>query len=283
MQIAEGFEFNVNIYILRLHIMPSTRVSILEKIKLYLYVIKLNATKKKRDHKVISENYNVGFWNSKKYEDIDFNSRSGMYGHKPDEVSIFTINDKMFKGKYSEFEPKYQTQIFDVMDQYIDECIVELGCGLGVGLFLLADRNFKNLEGYDIANNAISFAKRRVEEKNYDIKFGVVDLTKPISVIENKIIYTNGCLEQLKHYMPNVLQNIVNGKPKLVINFELDYDDCPFLVRKYMDGIDCQNNLIRELRKLEKKGVIEIISINKFPLSISPVKRASAIIWKPLL
>jgi hypothetical protein len=137
------------------------------------------------------------------------------------------------------------------------------------------------LEGDDISKKAISLAKRYAEEKNYDIKFGYVDLTKQIDFIENKIIYTNDCLEQLKHYIPTVLQNIINGKPKLVINFELDYDTAPFHVRKFFDSIDCQNNLVRELKKLEKKDIIEILSINKFPINVSVVHNTNAIIWKP--
>ena len=80
--------------------------------------------------------------------------------------------------------------------------------------------------------------------------------------------------------MPNVLKNIIAGKPKLVINFEVNYNTAPFIVKKYFDARDYQNNLINKLLKLEKQKEIEIVSINKLPLSLSPVNRLSSIIWK---
>jgi hypothetical protein len=52
------------------------------------------------------------------------------------------------------------------------------------------------------------------------------------------------------------------------------------MVKKYFDARDYQNNLVNELQKLEKQKEIEIVSINKLPLSLSPVNRLSAIIWK---
>ena len=102
----------------------------------------------------------------------------------------------------------------------------------------------------------------------------------PNGVIENKIVFTNTCLEQLKHSMPRVLQNILKGKPKLVINFEVDYDSSDSLVKDYFDACDYQNNFVSELKNMKKQ--INIESINLLPLSLSPLNRLSSIIWKPI-
>ena len=100
-------------------------------------------------------------------------------------------------------------------------------------------------------------------------------------MIKDKVVFTSGCLEQCKHIMENALKNIVNGNPKLVINFEVDYDASPYIVKKYLDSCDYQNNLVKELKILEKNGDIELVSIKKLKYSISPVNRSSAIMWKP--
>ena len=80
--------------------------------------------------------------------------------------------------------------------------------------------------------------------------------------------------------MPNVLKNIIKGKPKIVLNFEVDYDSAPMMVKKYFNSKGYQNNLVRELKKLEKQNIVEIISIQKLPLTLSPFNRLSLIIWK---
>ena len=58
-----------------------------------------------------------------------------------------------------------------------------------------------------------------------------------------------------------------------MINFEVDYFSESFWTRRYIDAHDYQNNLVRELRKLEKQKKIEIISIKKLPLSLSPLNQ----------
>ena len=52
------------------------------------------------------------------------------------------------------------------------------------------------------------------------------------------------------------------------------------MVKKYFDSKGYQNNLVRELKKLEKQNEVEIISIQKLPLTLSPFNRLSLIIWK---
>jgi len=227
------------------------------------------------------DEYDSGIWN-RKYETIDFETHIGLFGKNSNSSAIFRMNDILFKGKYGDYAEKYEQQFFDVLDNYIDQSIVELGCGLGINLFRLNRRNFTKIEGYDISENAISLAKRRNAENNYSIHFGVLDLNKslPNGIIKDKVVFTKEFLEQLKHSMPNVLKNIIDGKPKIVINFEQDYDSSPFMVKQYFNARDYQNNLVRELRKLEKEKKIEIISIKNLPLTLSPIHSLSAIIWK---
>jgi len=258
-------------------------MSFLDKIKLRLYIKKLKFKKIKRDQSTISLDYDQGLWN-KKYDDIDFESLIGMYGKNPDSSALFVKDGKLINGKYSDCIEQYQKQLYDIIIEHASNYpVVELGCGLGVNLFQLNKRKFENLEGYDISRNAIQLAKRYSADKGYNIKFDVLDLIKPLpdKIIENKIVFTITCLEQLKHHMSTVLQNILEGKPKLVINFEVDYDSSPSIVKEYFDAVDYQNNLVSELKSMQTQNKINIESIEQFPLSLSPVNRLSSIIWKP--
>ena len=80
--------------------------------------------------------------------------------------------------------------------------------------------------------------------------------------------------------MKTVIQNIVDSKPKLVINFEVDYDNAPFMVKQYCNAMDFQNNLVRELKNNKK---VEIMSTERLSLKMTHVNIMSAIIWKPIV
>jgi len=257
-------------------------VSIIEKLKIYAYIIKLLAKKQRRNYSVIDQEYNSGIWN-KKFEEINFESLHGNYARNDvDEYIIMSYNDKLIKCVRRTVENKYYDQILKVLQEFKEDSVVELGCGLGANLFMLHNAGFKKLEGYDLSQNAINHLRQYSKIKKYNMHFGVCDLNNlfPSNMIKDKIVFTHTCLEQCKNIMPNVLRNIINAKPKLVINFEVDYDKSSYMVKKYFDVHDYQNNLVRELVKLKKQEKISIISIKKLSLSLSPVNRLSTIIWK---
>lgn len=259
------------------------KVTLMDKLRLYSDVERLKLKKIKRNYSEIDRDYNNNSerWN-RSLDDIDFETWLGNYNVDGNALRILSMNGKLFKGKWGDYAEKFVQQILDTLDKYVDESVVELGCGLGHLLFQLHHRNFKKLEGFDLSENAISLLKKYCQKKNYPIHFDTLDLIKPLpdGIIENKVVFTHTCLEQLKNYMPNVIQNIIHGRPKIVINFEVDYDSEPFMVKEYFKARDYQNNLVRELRKLEKQKKIEIISIKKLPLTLSPLNRVSAITWK---
>ncbi|HET8793269.1 MAG TPA: class I SAM-dependent methyltransferase [Nitrososphaeraceae archaeon] len=258
-------------------------MSFSDKIKLRLYIKKLQSQKKKRDQQVVDLDWDKGAWN-KKYEDIDFESAYGIIGKDSNSHSLFVRDDKIFKGKWSEWAVKYEEQLLNVITKYADCPIVEFGCGLGRHLYQLHKKGFEKLEGYDVSQNAIALAKKHSQEKGYNIKFDVLNITKPlpVGIIQDKLVFTHACLEQLKHYLPSVLTNILNAKPKTVINFEVDYESSPSIVKEYIDALDYQNNLVSELHNLEQQNKIKIIANEKLSLSLSPVNRLSSIIWQPI-
>ena len=267
-----------------MNVTQNPSVSTLDILKLYAYVIKLSLRKKKyRNYSLIDHEYNSGQWN-KAFEEIDFETLGGNYDRKDmDEYNIFTIDGQLKKIIRRDHDVKSNSEFLSFFKNYSHDSIVELGCGLGANLFLLYNNGFRNLSGYDLSVNAINNLKKYTKMKEIDINFDVCDLNNefPQKMIEGKIVFTKACLEQCKHIMSNALQNIVNGKPKLVINFEVDYGSSPFLAKKYFDARDYQNNLVSELKKLEKENKVKILLIQKLVYAGSSVNRRSAITWKP--
>lgn len=261
----------------------SEKVNWLDVLKLYGYVLKLSLKYKKRTLSLINQEYNFGNWN-RDITDSEIISLNGNYG-KIGQIGIFAVNDKLVRMNYDEFGKNRDKEFLSFFENFKEDDIIELGCGLGGNLFTLYHAGFKNLEGCDLSTNAISKLKNFVEKTNIKINFYVHNLNEPFlnDHIKNKIVFTHTVLEQTKNIMHNVLNNIIKGCPKLVINFEVNYDDEGLLVRKYFDSRDYQNNLVKELKKLEKLGKISIINIKKMQFSGSPVNRLSVIIWKPNL
>lgn len=259
------------------------KVSLKDKLRLFSDIQRLKLKKINRDYDEINRDYNNNSerWN-RSLDEIDFESWQGNYNVDGNITRILSKNGKLIKGTWNDFSEEYIQQITDALDEYRDDSVIELGCGLGFILFKLNQKNFRKLEGYDLSDNAISLLKSYCKKKNYSIGFDTLDLVKsfPDGIIEDKVVYTHTCLEQLKNYMPKVIQNIINGKPKVVVNFEVDYDSAPLMVKEYFKARDYQNNLVSELRKHEKQGEIKILSIDKFSLSLSPMNIVSKIVWK---
>ncbi len=257
--------------------------TLMDKFKIYIYILKLFLKKQKRDSSVVDRDYNSGLWN-KTFEDIDFESIVGNY-HRTDrnEKIVMYYNGKLAKENLIVFEEKWKSNFLKIFKDFKNESIVELGCGLGGNLFFLRNNEFSKLEGYDISKNAIDLLLKYEKTKNYGMTFGVHDLNQEFSnnTIKNKIVFTSGCLEQCKHIMFNVIHNIIKGEPKLVINLEVNYDSSSFMSKKYLDALDYQNNLVKTLKEFEKNGLLEIIKIDKMLYALSPVNTPSIIIWKP--
>ena len=236
--------------------------------------------KKKRNQRLINSEYNDGTWKNMSVEKLELANHS-MYGLKNDDVGLMVKDGKWFKGKYGDYYEQYWKQISQYLQEYKNDDINELGCGLGVNLFRLWNDGFTKLHGYDLSENAITLARQyNIKKINSNIEFDVLDLTDKLPDFSNKIVFTHACLEQVKHSMKTVIQNIVDSKPKLVINFEVDYDDAPFIVKQYCNAMDYQNNFVDELKKNKN---VKIISIKRLSLNISHVNIMSAVIWKPLI
>jgi len=203
-----------------------------------------------------------------------------MYGLKNEDIGLMDKDGKWFKGKYGDYSEQYWEQVRSYLLEYKNDEVIELGCGLGVNLFRLSKEGFTKLQGYDLSKNAIKFATQYNKKIDDNIQFDVLDLSDKLPNFSDKIIFTHSCLEQVKHSMETIIQNIIDSKPKIVINFEVDFDNASFMVKQYCNAMDFQNNLVQELKNNKN---VEIILIKRLSLNISHVNIMSAIIWRPVV
>ena len=203
-----------------------------------------------------------------------------------EEIGIFSVNNKMIKTVRKDYDKKYTNQFIEIMKNNFakDDPIVELGSGVGSKLFVLAKNGFTNLKGFELTHQGVVIANNYAKKKNYSIEFEQLDMTKslPKKDLENKVIFTYAVLEQLKNYMKKILLNIISVNPRKIINFEVNYDESSFLTKMYLNSVDYQNNLMENLKKLERNEKIKIISKEKLNIQYSPVNQLSSIIWKPI-
>lgn len=248
---------------------------------MYAYVFKLNLRKQNRNISLVNQEYDSGLWN-REIKDSEFTNSLRNYG-KTGQRGIFAVNNELVQLTYDYFGKNSEKELMSFFQDFKENQIIELGCGLGGNLFSLYNSGFKNLAGCDISLTAINKLKNYSDKNNTKINFFVHDLNKPFEtdLIKDKVVFTKTVLEQTKNTMQNVLRNIIQGRPKIVINFEADYNSEPLLVRKYFDSRDYQNNLVSELKKLESEGKISIIKKQKLAFAGSPVNRLSVIMWKP--
>lgn len=261
------------------------KASFMDVARLHAYVTKLNLKKKNRTAELVDKEYNSGQWN-RNFENIEFETLGGNYDRNDmEQEQIFPINGQLRKMKRKEYFRRREIEFLSYFNQINDQEIVELGCGLGANLFSLYNAGFKKLSGSDISKNAIDNLKKYVRMKEININFEDFDLNEkfPDGFIQDKIVFTHTCLEQCKHTMSNIIKNIIDGQPKAVMNFEVDYNSAPKMVKKYFDACDYQNNLINELKKLQNDNIICDLKIRKLFYGGSPVNRHSLITWVPVI
>lgn len=172
--------------------------------------------------------------------------------------------------------------------------LVEVGCGTGKNLFALAlFPTWDILYGLDVSRHGILAAK---EVKDHfglaRIAFGQIDLTKAddpaFAFLRDTTVFTYYCMEQLKYDTAHVIENFIRAGVKRVIHIEptaevlklyrpMDLLNYLYIIRK-----DYQDNLLKTLRRFEKRQVITIKEVRR--LFYAPAIRhdPALIVWEPV-
>jgi len=247
----------------------------------------------------VKSDYDLGSWsavlNEKRW--LKFNNLESyltLFGRK--DFQIAKIDNEIVKIKTSDYYIYRLKKINQIILNYCngDDEICELGCGFGFNILSLrSSDNYKNLYGFDISKNAIAAAKLSSKHFNLEnITFDQIDLTNPEDLnwagIKNRTVLTYYCLEQLKHSLNSVLENIINSGVKRVIHLEptielLDFWSIKDLVNYlYIKRRDYLDNLITCLESLEKAGRIRIIEKKRMYYSPTPKNDPTLVVWEPI-
>lgn len=251
------------------------KANIKDKISLYGYVLRNTVNKKKRNIDTINKDWNQNTWSKYTVEDFPFGSL--LNKAVTDEIELFQLGKDLVKISRRQYLEMFEKRVLDLFTVDKHEQITELGCGIGNKLFFLWKNGYRNLRGYDISDNAINLANKINDKYKCEIKFGVTDITKTIPDLHENVVYTFTCLEQLPHYMPTVINNILSAKPKKVIHFEFTLNFSTKLSRSYIKSRDYQTNL---LPLLQKDNRVKITKCEALGVA-NPVNPLTYIEWQP--
>lgn len=211
-------------------------------------------------------------------------------------IRVAKIKNHFVSIKTNDYYRYRLTLLQNVLKQYADDVdtLCELGCGWGMNLFSLALANhWKFFEGFDVSQNAIAAAKAAAQHFNMNqVKFGQIDLTNSsesaFQELSGKVVFTYHCLEQLKHFTPQVIENIYQAKVKRVIHIEPTTELLKIWLPKdlidylYIMRQDYQNNLLKTIVSFERKGLIKILEKKRLYYAPTPRHDNVLICWEPL-
>ncbi len=255
-----------------------------------------------RDQNLVYTAYNEGPWKDVlqsrywvKAKNLNEFSRLGIpviKGLLDDSPIISTLNGKLFWVKPSDMNEFVIQQYFEILKEHIskDDEILEVGCGIGIRLFLLRNKGLENkLIGTELTESGVDAAKQISDFFNCDIEFKTLDLTSDYDykLLENKTIYSSHCLEQLKYHTKEVIDKILMGNPKQVIHFEPIFElfdeknSMDKLSKKTIQSNDYQDNLLTTLQEYESQNRIKITDVKRLNFGINPFNETSLIRWIP--
>ena len=95
---------------------------------------------------------------------------------------------------------------------------------------------------------------------------------------------TDNALEQLKPELKNIINNLIESKPKQIIHFEHSPNLYSsgirhFVSKIYYDKKDYQTQLLQILSKYNDEGKINLLSAKKFPHGLNPLHEMGVIRW----
>mgnify|MGYP001185390184 FL=1 len=270
-----------------------------QKIKFYGYGLKFSLKKKQsRTNLVINQEYDKNayqdlyqkqIWTEKNLENLCYMRFINNNLENNDLKATALFNEKLFSTKLLNLKKLYGIKLVNEIKKIIskNDTLCELGCGFGKYLFLLRVNNIScNLEGYDISYNGVELAKKIDSQFKTGISFKQFDITKDLSKIDlsNKIIFTHLALEQLKPELKNIINNLIESKPKEVIHFEHSPNLYSsgirhFVSKIYYDKKDYQTQLLQILSKYNDEGKINLLNTEKFPHGLNPLHEMGVIRW----
>jgi hypothetical protein len=241
------------------------------RFKQNLYAIKLKLKKPiVRNTNIVIEEYDNYWKNAQIFNNIIINKN-------PNEVIEFSDHGVYSQTTHIEFLQRSLHEFLKFVQSScsVNEPIVELGCGTGSKLFYLEDNGFKDLEGYELTVNGTKKAKEFGEIKKSNVKIKQCDITRDNLDIENKTVVTFLSLEQLKLGLDNLIDKIVDSKPKQILSFESIFKS---RFEKYYAEYTGYQTDYYEILKNKKQ--IKLLQVEEFLVNPNLLRPVYFIKWK---
>jgi hypothetical protein len=250
----------------------------------------------KRTKSQVNQDYNLGSW-QKKLESqpwVKAGSLENYVNFSGGNKRVAKIDGRLYTMSDSEYYRFRNGRIQQLVKTHFgsEAEVVELGSGAGTNIFALSLLNhWKSLRGYDISKNGIQNAREIAKYFGLtNVKFDLLDLTNPndpnYKNLQGASVFTYYCLEQLRTSVPKVLSYLLDNGVKKGLHIEnaiellnplSPIDWATFL---YIRRMDYQDNVLKELKRLEKDGRLRITKVERLNYSPTPKNDPMLIVWE---
>lgn len=213
-------------------------------------------------------------------------------GLNPDSECAFMRNDRYFVARAADIMSQYEELLAREIQPYLQDDLVELGCGIGDKLIYLSKLyDSINVWGGEYTASGLKSAKALAKGYGIDVEFTLFDYNDPDSMFfikSGSLVYTSHSIEQIPELRSEFLDELIRKQPKYVIHFEPCYEDqdsqslIGLMRKKYIELNDYNRNLIDLLNDYNRRGLIEIISHKKNVFSDTPFNPTSVVVWAPV-
>lgn len=196
-------------------------------------------------------------------------------------------------------DPLFEIHFFTVLrlwlfERFLSDCepIVEMGCGTGLNLLLLA-RMFpaKKMWGLDWTESSQKIIAELARRYSLNLSGGVFDFFRPdfnFKLEPNSAVLTITALEQVGSGFAAFLEYLLAQKPRMVLSLEPlhelygDADRLDAQARRYHEARGYLKNYLTTLRRLEAEKRIQILSARRSRFGGLYNETYSWVAWRPL-
>jgi SAM-dependent methyltransferase len=173
--------------------------------------------------------------------------------------------------------------------------LVELGCGYGYNLLSLSlDPRWRSLLGLDISETGLAVGRSiarhfgLASRVTFD-RLDITDVTQSsFERIRGQTIFTYFCIEQIPYAVENVVENLLQHRPRRVIHVEPTTERLRFwhprdLVNyAYVKSVDYQTQLFTVIERLARSRRVRIVSDGRSDFAPTIHNDGFILTWEPV-
>ena len=179
------------------------------------------------------------------------------------------------------------------LEKYFGGCeaIWEFGCGTGHNLVAAAEMHPEaKLAGFDFARSAVHLVRQMADARSLPIEAMQFDMLNPnpsLGVPPNTGVFTFGSMEQLGGQVGQMIDWLVQARPKVVVHIEPSEDlyglsDFDQLAYRFQTKRGYTATLIAFLRRIAETSEIELLKVQRTGVGSLYLEGYNVIIWRPL-